>query len=74
MIRTKGTVCAIQGPECISRGKPLEPSEIAIDHIVPRWKLKDSQEVNRRENLQPVCTPCHRAKTKSDRNVLSRMP
>jgi len=74
VIRTKGTVCAIQGPECISRGKPLEPSEIEIDHIIPRWKLKDSKEVNRRETLQPVCTPCHRAKTKSDRKVLSRMP
>jgi hypothetical protein len=74
VIRIKGTVCAIQGPECISQGKPLHHSEVEIDHITPRWKLKDSKEVNRMENLQPVCTPCHRAKTKSDRKVLSRMP
>jgi HNH endonuclease len=60
VIRIKGTVCAIQGPECISQGKPLHHSEVEIDHITPRWKLKDSQEVNRMENLQPVCPPCHR--------------
>jgi group II intron reverse transcriptase/maturase len=74
VMRLKGTICAIQGPECISQGKPLHPSEVEIDHIIPRWQLKDPKEVNRMDNLQPVCTPCHRAKTKTDRKVLSRMP
>jgi len=35
VIRIKGTVCAIQGPECISQGKPLHHSEVEIDHITP---------------------------------------
>jgi len=74
VILLKGTICAIQGPDCLNQGKPLHPIEVEIDHIIPRWKLKDYKEVDRMENLQPVCTPCHRAKTKSDRKVLSRMP
>ena len=27
MLRINGTICAIQGPDCMSRGKPLHPSE-----------------------------------------------
>src|SRR5215831_11407956 len=33
VILLKGTICAIQGQNCISQGKPLHPSEIEIDHI-----------------------------------------
>jgi 5-methylcytosine-specific restriction endonuclease McrA len=73
MIALKGTVCAIQGPDCTSHGKPLHPSEVEMDHIIPWAKLKNRQEVDRMSNLQPVCTPCHRAKTKTDLKVLSRM-
>ena len=74
VILTKGTMCAIQGPECISHGKPLHPSEVEVDHIKPRAAFKDPTEADRMGNLQPTCTPCHRAKTKTDRKVLSRMP
>ena len=73
VIQLKGTICAIQGPDCISQGKPLHPSEVEIDHIILRKKFKDPQEADRMGNLQPVCTPCHRAKTKTDLKVLSRM-
>jgi RNA-directed DNA polymerase len=73
MILLKGTICAIQGPDCISQGKPLHPSEVEMDHIKLRAKFKDPTEADRMGNLQPVCTPCHRAKTKTDLKVLSRM-
>jgi RNA-directed DNA polymerase len=70
----KGTVCALNLPDiCESKGKPLHPSEVEIDHIIPRLKFKDLTEADRMGNLRPVCTPCHRAKTETDRKVLSRM-
>jgi 5-methylcytosine-specific restriction endonuclease McrA len=73
MMLLKGTVCAIQGPDCLSQGKPLHPSEVQMDHIILRAKFKDPQEADSMDNLQPVCTPCHRAKTKTDLKVLRRV-
>jgi 5-methylcytosine-specific restriction endonuclease McrA len=73
VILLKGTVCAIQGPDCISKGNPLHPSEVEIDHIKLRKRFKDPTEADRMDNLQVTCTPCHRAKTKADLKVLSRM-
>jgi len=73
MIALKGTMCAIQGPNCVSPRKPLHPSEVEVDHIILRAKFKNPKEADRMGNLQPVCTPCHRAKTKTDLKVLSRM-
>jgi RNA-directed DNA polymerase len=73
MIYLKGTVCAIQGPGCISQGKPLHPSEVEMDHIIPRAKFQNPREADYTNNVQPACTPCHRAKTQTDRKVLSRM-
>ena len=73
MILTKGTICAIQGPDCISQGKPLHTSEVEMDHIIPLKRFKYPKEANSMGNLQPVCSPCHRAKTKTDLKVLSRM-
>jgi 5-methylcytosine-specific restriction endonuclease McrA len=73
VILLKGTICAIQGPDCISQGKPLHPSEVEIDHIKLRKKFKDPREGDSMDNLQPIGTPCHRAKTKADLKVLSRM-
>ena len=74
MILLKGTICAIQGPDCLSQGKPLHPSAVEMDHIIPRTRFKDPQEADSMDNLQPLCTPCHRAKTQTDLKVLSRMP
>jgi RNA-directed DNA polymerase len=73
MILLKGTICAIRGADCISQGKPLHPSEVETDHIIPRKRFKDPKEADSMDNLQPTCTPCHRAKTKIDLKVLSRM-
>jgi len=74
VIRLKGTVCALNYPDiCESKGKPLHPSEVEIDHIILRAKFKDPTEADRMSNLQPVCSSCHRAKTKTDLKVLSRM-
>ena len=58
---------------CESNGKPLHPSEVEMDHIILRAKFKDAREADRMKHLQPVCTSCHRAKTKTDLKVLSRM-
>jgi group II intron reverse transcriptase/maturase len=70
----KGTVCALNMPGiCESKGKPLHPSEVEVDHIILRAKFKDRTEADSMSNLQPVCTSCHRAKTKIDLKVLSRM-
>jgi RNA-directed DNA polymerase len=63
---TKGTTCAI----C---GEPLHPGNREVDHIRPRAQFKDPTEADSMDNLQPICQPCHRAKTKRDRKVLSRM-
>ena len=74
VILRKGTVCALNMPDiCASKGKPLHPSEVEVDHIIPRTRFKDLTKADSMDNLQPVCTPCHRAKTKSDLRVLSRM-
>ena len=73
MILLKGTVCALQRPDCESNVKPLHPSEVEMDHIIPRAQFKDVREADRMSNLQPVCSSCHRAKTKTDLKVLSRM-
>jgi RNA-directed DNA polymerase len=66
VILTKGTTCYI----C---GITLHPYEVAIDHVIPRARFKDIKEADRMKHLQPLCTSCPRAKTKTDLNVLSRM-
>jgi RNA-directed DNA polymerase len=73
VIARKGTICAMNGPDCESRGTSLHPSEVHVDHIKPRIRFKYSQDADRIENLQILCTNCHRAKTKNDLKVLSRV-
>ena len=41
--------------------------------VILRAKFKDPHEADSMDNLQPVCTPCHRAKTKTDLKVLRRV-
>ena len=67
MILLKGTTCSVCGTH-------LHPSEVEMDHITPRKRFKAITEAERMKHLQPICTSCHRAKTKTDRKVLSRMP
>jgi len=69
----KGTICAINGPDCASRGIPLHPSEVIVDHIRLRSKFKYPKDADRMDNYQILCTNCHRAKTKNDLEVLSRV-
>ena len=68
VIELKGTTCYMCGTE-------LHPSEVEIDHATkPRARFKDKTEADRMKHLQPICTSCHRVKTKTDLKVLSRMP
>ena len=73
VIARKGTICAINGPDCESRGVPLHPSEVEVDHIKLRIRFKYPKDADRIENGQVLCTNCHRAKTKNDLEVLSRV-
>jgi 5-methylcytosine-specific restriction endonuclease McrA len=66
-------VMKLKGTTCFTCGKVLHPSEVEIDEIKPRASFKEPKEAERMGNLRPLCTPCHRAKTKIDRKVLSRM-
>ena len=66
-------VIHLKGTTCYLCGTVLHPSEVEIDHDTPRKRFKDKTEADRMKHLQPLCTSCHRAKTKDDLKVLSRM-
>ena len=66
-------VILLKGTTCSLWGTILHSSEVEVDHIIPRARFKDPQEADSMDNLQTLCTPCHRAKTKTDLKVLSRM-
>lgn len=63
----------LKGTTCNMCGTALHPFEVEVDHIKPHAMFKDVEEGDRMGNLQILCTPCHRAKTKTDLKVLSRM-
>jgi 5-methylcytosine-specific restriction endonuclease McrA len=67
-------VMLLKGTTCYVCGTTLHPSEVEVDHVKPRAGFKDKTEADRMKHLQPICTSCHRAKTQTDRKVLSRMP
>ena len=59
---------------CRGCGKQLEHYfEAQVDHIRMRAATKRQTDADRLENQQVLCTECHRVKTKSDRQVLSRV-
>jgi RNA-directed DNA polymerase len=67
-------VMLLKGTTCYVCGTELHPSEVEIDHATkPRATFKDITEADRMKHLRPICTSCHRAKTKTDLRVLSRM-
>lgn len=66
-------VILLKGTTCYICGKNMHPSEVEIDHDTARKRFKDKTEADRMKHLQPLCTSCHRAKTKTDLKVLSRM-
>ncbi len=61
------------GPICAKCKGTFHPSEVYGDHIIARKRFKDPTEADRIENIQILCHDCHRAKTKIDLKVLSRM-
>lgn len=66
-------VLLLKGTTCYLCGKELHPSEVEVDHAIPRARFKETTEADRMKHLHPICTSCHRAKTKTDLKVLSRM-
>jgi hypothetical protein len=66
-------VLLLKGTTCHACGTTLHPSEVEVDHVIPRGRCKEPTEADRMKHLQPLCTSCHRAKTKTDLKVLSRM-
>ena len=61
------------GPICAHCKKEFNPWEVQVDHIKARARFKNPEDADRMDNMQVLCTECHRAKTKADLKVLSRM-
>ena len=61
------------GPICAWCRKTFHPYEVQVDHTKARARFKNPVDVDRMENMQVLCTRHHRAKTKTDLKVLSRM-
>jgi 5-methylcytosine-specific restriction endonuclease McrA len=61
------------GPICAWCKKEFYPHEVQVDHIKSRARFKNPEDADRMENMQVLCTKHHRAKTKIDLEVLSRM-
>ena len=61
------------GPICANCGNTFHPSEVQVDHKVLRKWFKNPKDADQLVNLQVLCTDCHRAKTKADLKVWSRM-
>jgi 5-methylcytosine-specific restriction endonuclease McrA len=61
------------GPICAKCGKTHHLSEVHVDHIKARHWFKNPTDADTLDNMQVLCTDCHRAKTKTDLKVLSRM-
>jgi 5-methylcytosine-specific restriction endonuclease McrA len=60
-------------PICAWCKKAFNPWEVQVDHIKPYARFKRPEEADRLANLQVLCTEHHRAKTKTDLKVLSRV-
>jgi len=61
------------GPICAWCKKEFNPFEVQVDHIKPRARFKNPADADRLDNQQVLCTEHHRAKTKIDLKVLSRV-
>ena len=58
---------------CQRCGKKVNKANAEVDHKKPVARFKDASNAHRHENLQTYCKPCHKDKTKSDRQVESRV-
>jgi len=61
------------GPICAWCKKEFNPFEVQVDHIKPRARFKNPEDTDHIDNMQVLCTEHHRAKTKTDLKVLSRV-
>ena len=61
------------GPICARCKREFNLWEVQVDHIKAYARFKNPEDADRMENMQVLCTECHRAKTKIDLKVLSRM-
>jgi 5-methylcytosine-specific restriction endonuclease McrA len=61
------------GPICAWCKKEFHPFEVQVDHIKLRARFKNPEDADHMDNMQVLCTTHHRAKTKADLKVLSRM-
>jgi 5-methylcytosine-specific restriction endonuclease McrA len=59
--------------KCQKCGTEVSPSEAHIDHKRPVRRFKRPIDANRAENLQTLCIPCHKNKTKDDQRGESRV-
>ena len=61
------------GPTCAVCKTAFNRWEVQVDHIKPRALFKNPEDADTMGNLRVLCTDCHRAKTKTDLKVLSRV-
>ena len=61
------------GPVCAACKKEFHRHEVQMDHIKPYARFRNPTDADRMDNMQVLCTECHRAKTKTDLKVLSRV-
>jgi RNA-directed DNA polymerase len=61
------------GPVCAICKKEFHPFEVQVNHIKAYARFKRVEDADRLDNMQVLCTNCHRAKTKTDLKVLSRV-
>jgi 5-methylcytosine-specific restriction endonuclease McrA len=66
-------VMTLKGTTCFVCGTALHVSEVEIHHVTPRARFKDKREGDRMKHLQPMCTTCHKAESKADPKVESRV-
>jgi 5-methylcytosine-specific restriction endonuclease McrA len=59
--------------KCQVCGKAVTPNTCQVDHIRPVRRFKRPIEANVEWNLWTLCLDCHEAKTKSDRQMESRV-
>jgi 5-methylcytosine-specific restriction endonuclease McrA len=58
---------------CTKCSTPLTWEQAEVDHKRARARFKRQRDAEYPENRRPLCKPCHREKTKRDRQVLSRV-
>lgn len=69
IIIRQGYMC----PGHYCQGNVPVPEEHDLDHVRPLFQGGDTEELNSMENLQVLCTRCHRHKTSHERREFFRL-